>query len=139
MGHGRMGRFGWKTLALVAWITAGCDSDPTGPPAGAALFEIEVSGERFWAAVTDTAEIRRMDERRTAGTLGPVSGELRWGNGGFNGPWGWHMAPATVHVADVTIELCDGRPSMVQEDLTYWVGTVQRFCPWGARVVSRMQ
>jgi len=135
-----MGRTpGWKTLALVALITAGCDADPTGPPAGAALFEIEARGERFWVAVTDTAEIRRLDERMTAGTDGPVSGELRWGNGGFNGPWGWHMAPATVHVADMTIEVCDGWPSLVQEDLTYWVGNVRRFCPWGARVVSRMQ
>jgi hypothetical protein len=43
------------------------------------------------------------------------------------------MDPETVHVADMAIELCDGRPSMVQSDLSYWIGTVGQFCPWGAR------
>jgi hypothetical protein len=36
------------------------------------------------------------------------------------------------------MELCDGRPSMVEADLPYWLGTVKRFCPWGAKVVGEV-
>ncbi len=33
------------------------------------------------------------------------------------------------------IELCDGTPSQVEANLDYWVDTVQRFCPWSAKIV----
>jgi hypothetical protein len=65
-----------------------------------------------------------------------VTGKLARGDGGFNQPWGWHLEPATVRMAEVSIELCDGRPSMVQEGLEYWLGTVGTFCPWGSRVIE---
>jgi hypothetical protein len=120
-------------------VAGACDEGPVGVPAGAAVFELEVSGERFRAAVSDTAEIRRLEARMASGEEGVVSGALRAGPGGVNAPWGWHMDPASVHVADMAIELCDGRPSMVQEDLPYWIGTVKQFCPWGAKVVARTQ
>ena len=120
------------------WAGA-CDEDVFGPPDGAAVFEIEVSGEIFRAAVTDTAEVRLLTQRMQSGARGVVSGELRSGDGGFNSSWGWHLEPGSVHVADMAIELCDGRPSMVQADLTYWIGTVRQYCPWGARVVARTQ
>jgi hypothetical protein len=124
---------------VVGLWAGACDEDLLGPPEGAAVFEIEVSGEIFRAAVTDTAEVRLLTQRMQSGTRGVVSGELRSGDGGFNASWGWHLDPESVHVADVAIELCDGRPSMVQSDLTYWIGTVRQYCPWGARVVARTQ
>jgi hypothetical protein len=40
-----------------------------------------------------------------------------------------------VKLVEVTIELCDGRPSDLDRDLEYWLGTVKRYCPWGARPV----
>jgi hypothetical protein len=33
-------------------------------------------------------------------------------------------------------ELCDGRPSFVEADLAYWLGTVGRFCPWASYVYA---
>ncbi|MGH7539534.1 MAG: hypothetical protein ACRELC_00890, partial [Gemmatimonadota bacterium] len=60
-------------------------------------------------------------------------------NGGFNTRWSWHLDPATVHAPDAAIGLCDGRPSLVEADLDYWIETVGQFCPWGARVVARTQ
>ena len=41
-------------------------------------------------------------------------------------------------VPDFAVEVCDGRPSMVEADLSYWLDTVGRFCPWGATVVERL-
>jgi hypothetical protein len=123
---------------MAAFMMVACNDDLL-VPEGTAVFELEVSGELFQAAVSDTAEIRRMEARMQTGARGVVSGQLVTGAGGFNEPWGWHLDPATVHVADAAIELCDGRPSMVQADLDYWIGTVRQYCPWGARVVARRQ
>jgi len=38
-------------------------------------------------------------------------------------------------MADATIEVCDGRPSLVDSLLEDYVA-VGRFCPWGAELVS---
>jgi creatinine amidohydrolase/Fe(II)-dependent formamide hydrolase-like protein len=124
---------------MTGIMMVACGEDITGIPDGAAVFELEVSGEVFRVAVSDTADIRQFESRMQNGTRGVVSGQLRTGAGGVNSPWGWHLDPASVHVADMAIELCDGRPSMVQADLDYWIGTVKQYCPWGARVVARRQ
>jgi hypothetical protein len=127
-------------VALLLGLLAGaCEEGVFGPPEGAAVFEIDVSGETFRAAVTDTAEIRLLTERMESGSRGVINGDLRPGWGGINGGWGWHLDPETVHVADMAIELCDGRPSMVQADLSYWIGTVGQYCPWGAKVLARTE
>jgi len=34
------------------------------------------------------------------------------------------------------MELCDGTPSQVEAKLDYWLETVQRFCPWSAKIVK---
>lgn len=50
--------------------------------------------------------------------------------------WSWHVDPRAVEWADMTIELCDGCPSMVEANLSYWLGTVRSFCPWNADVAA---
>lgn len=124
-------------VALAVVVFAGC-GDATGPEGGA-RFELEVSGERFVVHVEGASQIAELEARMASGEEGVVNGEIRSGDGGFNAPWGWHMVPATVHTADMAIELCDGRPSMVEDDLPYWLGTVKQFCPWGARVMRRIR
>jgi hypothetical protein len=42
----------------------------------------------------------------------------------------WHLR--NVRLAEVTIELCDGRPSDLDENLRYWRDMVKRYCPWAA-------
>lgn len=51
---------------------------------------------------------------------------------GVNAPWSWHIDPATLQFADITIEVCDGLPSYVED------GTVTSpdYCPWSAKIVS---
>jgi hypothetical protein len=118
-------------------VFAAC-GDATGPEGGA-RFELEVSGERFVVHVEGASQIAALEARMTSGEEGVVNGEILSGDGGFNAPWKWHMVPSTVHTADMAIELCDGRPSLVEADLEYWLGTVKRFCPWGAKVVRRIR
>lgn len=45
--------------------------------------------------------------------------------------------PNTIEVPDIAIELCDGRPGYIEENLTEWLAQVGTYCPWGARVVAR--
>jgi len=59
-----------------------------------------------------------------------VNGIVRAGDGGFNSPWPWHLDPATVQFADVTIELCDGCPAAAHSFLN------ARFCPWSSEVIG---
>ena len=127
-----------RALAMMAVVVfAACD-DATGPEGGA-RFEVEVSGERFVVHVEGAAQISALEARMEAGEEGVINGDIEAGDGGFNAPWGWHMVPTTVHTADMAIELCDGRPSLVEDDLAYWLGTVKQFCPWGAKVVRRIR
>jgi len=120
------------TLAL---LLASCGGDVASMrPTPAQEFVIEVEGERFRLRTSNPATASALDALRRAGTLGVVAGRIVRGDGGFNAPWSWHLDPLSIEVPQVSIELCDGRPSMVQGDLDYWVDTVGMYCPWAARV-----
>jgi hypothetical protein len=124
-------------VATVALALAGCD-DTTAPEQNPA-FALEVSGERFVVEVIGANQVQQLEARLAAGNEGVVNGDIVAGDGGYNQPWSWHMVPSTVHTADASIELCDGRPSLIEDDLSYWLETVGRFCPWGAKVVERIR
>ena len=113
-------------------------SDAIGPEPEA-VFEVRVVDETFRVGVNDPVQIDSFAARLASGAEGNLVGELAPGSGGVNAPWSWHLDPQTVEVADLTIEVCDGTPSMVEDDLEYWLGTVERYCPWGVRVVARIR
>lgn len=130
-------------MAVVALLPASCDTSDSDPDS--ALFTIRAcqeegtSGETFRVRIHDAdviAEAERIlesDEQRI------ISAPLRRGDGGFNAPWSWHFDPDSVEFADFTIELCDGCPHMVEEDLDYWIDTVGRYCPWSTELVARVE
>ncbi len=127
----------WAAL-LTLGVFAAC-GEATGPDENAvATFLLEVSGEQFRVQVTSEAEAAAFRERMQSGEEGVISGKLVAGSGGINSPWKWHLQASTVHVADIAIEVCDGRPSMVDADLAYWLNSVGQFCPWGAKVVQEV-
>jgi hypothetical protein len=115
---------------VLTLAAAGCGGSDTAPsPARTAT--VEVSGETYRIALT-TAELVAAAEAAKAGT-GPriPNGRIVMGTG-VNTGWSWHVED--VQFADVTIELCDGRPSDVERQGLGFGGG--RFCPWGARVVA---
>lgn len=128
-------------LMLAAGITA-CGDDATAPREdlrGGVLATFEVSGERFRVWVTSTATIAQLialDEGSSQATIpiGPV--RRGSGQGSHNDPWSWHLDPAETSMAEFTIELCDGRPSFVEDHVDEWIGTVGSYCPWGAELVG---
>ena len=99
-------------------------------------FVVEVAGERFNIRATDPETIRLLVENYEGKNSMHITGELARGDGGFNSPWPWHLEPDSVRMAEVSIELCDGRPSLIEEDLVYWIDTVGSYCPWSSSIVE---
>jgi len=140
-GTGRAARRTLGSLAAVALalvVVVGCAPPPGPPPAAGATYRVDVSGETFVLRTTSPAVVAQLDEALATRRVGVLGGSLRRGNGGFNPAHQWHIDPATVYVADLAIELCDGLPSFLDDDLDYWVDTVGSYCPWSARVVARL-
>ena len=121
-----------RTICVVLVLAAvGCSS-PT-LPAGGAEFIVDVAGERFVLRLTDAETIRLAEGNRLGRNPRFPLGPLRAGNGGFNAPWTWHLDPSETRLVEQAIELCDGRPSYVEEHQSDY----PTYCPWGARVVGR--
>ena len=93
-------------------------------------FLVDVNDERFIIYVTDAETIRlAIENMEGKNNMFPME-ELERGDGGFNKPWNWHLKPDTVRMVEVSIELCDGTPSLVENELEYWLGTIKSYCPW---------
>jgi hypothetical protein len=111
--------------------------DPEEELAESVVATFEVSGETFKVVVNDQETIDELFRlQRGESSANIPSGLLRRGQGpGLqNAPWSWHLQD--LQMAEIAIEVCDGRPSMVEDDLDYWMGAVQRFCPWGATLTG---
>jgi alkylglycerol monooxygenase len=120
-----------RLVLLAGFFVAGCDDGRADRPY--AEFLVAVDRETFVLRATDPETIRLATENfRGRNAMFPI-GPLLPGPGGFNAPWSWHFDPDRVRMAEIAIEVCDGRPSYVEENLQDFLGT---YCPWGARVVA---
>ena len=125
-------------VAMLAAVTlAACDDEAAGP-VEAATFVIAVENEQFRVRIEDAGAIAEARSLITSGVAKNISGEILRGANGINSGYSWHLKPSSVEFADMTIELCDGMPSYVEENVDYYVDTVKRYCPWGARVMSEV-
>jgi hypothetical protein len=118
---------------------ASCDDDgsiaapPTTAASGHAIATFEVRDETFKIELA-TPELVDHAERLLAGenvSAIPLGTVVR-GDPGPNAPWTWHIDPTTVQFADMTIGVCDGLPSYVEDNTV----TGGEFCPWSAKVVA---
>lgn len=115
-------------LTAAALLTA-CDS-PTEPRVPA-IVTFAVGSETFRVQLNTAAQVEAAEAaRRGTGPRIP-NGRIVAGTG-VNTGWSWHLEE--VEFADVTIEICDGRPSDVEREGTSFGGG--RYCPWSARVVA---
>lgn len=127
------------TLALgLALALGACGDSPTTPLVGTRFQVQVVPGETFTILLDDSATVATARELlQTDGTI-VVHGELARGDGGFNAPYRWHLKPGTVTFVDLAMEICDGRPSFVEEELEYFLDKVKYYCPWGATIVAEL-
>jgi hypothetical protein len=113
---------------------AGSSSAPSAAVGGPVIVTFEVAGgERFRVLLTDPADIEVAD-RLVAGEDAPSipNGRVVRGETGVNEGFTWSLDPADFEFADVTIEVCDGVPSDVEQGLV----TSDRYCPWSAIIAD---
>jgi len=105
----------------------------TGYPAGSVIVTFDVSGEQYRILVVDPANVAIAQEL-LAGQDEPSipNGLIVRGDPSVNAGWSWHIDPQSLEFADMTTEVCDGKPSFVENGTL----TGDRYCPWSARVVA---
>jgi hypothetical protein len=106
---------------------------------GGALATFEVEGERFRVWTTNPQAIHDLRElQQGTSTANIPNGRILRGPGRakHNAPYHWHLDPQDIAMAEVAIEVCDGLPSYVEENVDEFVERVGRYCPWVARLVE---
>jgi hypothetical protein len=133
-----------KRMLLFAAMAAlsGCHSasDP-----GIAYFKIAgaSAADTFVIAVTDPAVIA--EARALANGQEPskhVTGLVVSEAVPYNAPWSFHLDPASISFAEMSIEVCDAATSYVEEHLADVGGAFlpgRRWCPWSSRVVEEVK
>ena len=124
-----------KGVAVAVLVVAACaDDGPGGDGGDTAVATFEVAGDETFKVELITPELVDHAERLLAGeeiAAIPLGNVVR-DDPGVNAPWSWHIDPATLEFAEMTIEVCDGLPSFV-EDATI---TSDQYCPWSAEVIA---
>jgi hypothetical protein len=95
-----------------------------------------VQEDTFRILLRDSAEIAKAESMLRGGPAKVVAGKLRSGDGGFNAPWRWHLHPDSTWLADMVVELCQGTPSAVEQNLEAWL-TDGLLCVTPAEIVAR--
>lgn len=124
------------TVCLMAML-AGCGpmaSSSLPPISGAVVVTLRVAdAEEYRIRLTDPEDIA-VAQRLLAGEAAPriPNGLVVRDAPDVNAGYSWHIDPESVEFADTTIELCDGRPSDVENRVI----TSDRYCPWAAEVIA---
>lgn len=134
--------------ATAAAVSA-CSGEEEGPtrldlPKGAYfLFGMvgdSTGAEDFVAVTSDSVvvETARQLLRLPAGERQRhAHGFIRAGSGGVNLDWNWHFIPDQWDLVEMSVEVCDGRPSFVHNYLDEWL-ELGYFCPWGSYIKEEL-
>jgi hypothetical protein len=112
----------------------------TVPGAGPVIAEFETpDGARYRALLTGEAAAHARASYAAGEYPGIPNGIIQPGDGGVNIGHEWHVID--VEFADMTMEVCDGTVSYV-DDLGYdefLIAHGDRFCPWAAQLVDLIE
>ena len=117
------------TVTATVLLLAGCTPAHKNPVA-----TFEVAGVETYKIELITPELVKHAEQLLKGddVAAIPLGRVVRDSPGVNKPWSWHIDPKTLEFAQITIEVCDGLPSYV-EDRTV---TSKDYCPWSAKVIK---
>jgi hypothetical protein len=89
--------------------------------------------EQYKIRLTDPTDIE-IARKLLAGEEAPriPNGLIVQGEPDVNVGYTWHIDPESVEFVDITIEVCDGLPSDVENGMI----TSERYCPWSAEVIA---
>jgi hypothetical protein len=115
---------------ILSCASLACADGPTAPARGG-LVTFRVADETFRVQLLDARQIDAAHQAANGGPARIPNGRVVAGTS-VNVGWSWHLED--VEFAELTTELCDGRPSDVEREGVAFGGG--RFCPWTARVIS---
>jgi hypothetical protein len=115
---------------ILSCVSVACADGPTAPSRGG-LVTFRVADETFRVQLLDARQIDAAHQAANGGRARIPNGRIVAGTR-VNVGWSWHLED--VEFAELTTEVCDGRPSDVQREGVSFGGG--RFCPWTARVIS---
>lgn len=138
-------------LVLVAAALAACATPgpttppsptpgtPTTPPSAGpsspagVVVTVEAGGETYRILLTEPDDIATA-RALLAGTATAniPNGKVVRGDPGVNTGYSWHIDPNDIEWAEMTMELCDGKPSDIEANTI----SGDRFCPWSAKVTA---
>ena len=116
---------------ILACVSFACGGDALTSPSSGALVTFRVADETFRVHLVDDRQIDAARDAANGGRARIPNGRIVAGTS-VNVGWSWHLE--NVEFAELTTEVCDGRPSDVERDGATFGGG--RFCPWTARVES---
>jgi hypothetical protein len=117
------------TVALSACGASAAVATPT--PLDAAVVKFKVGDQSFRVKVTTRAQVDAAMAAKAGGSARIPNGRIVAGTD-VNSGWSWHLVDVTF--AEVTTEVCDGRPSDVELAGVNFGGG--RYCPWTAVILS---
>jgi hypothetical protein len=119
-----------KRLLCFLILAGFACSDSSGPQDARFVFRDPLTQDVVTLEVNNSEGLAQAEDLLRSGEARWALGTLKRGDGGFNGPWTWHIDPATVTFAEVTIEACQTAMSAIDDDLDYWIDFGQ-VCIWG--------
>ena len=105
------------------------------PLSGGIPVTFDVAGEQYSIFITNNKtieEVFTVQREESQATI--PSGLIVEGAVFYNQPWSWHIDSEDIHMVQMTIELYDGLPSFVENELEYWLESVHRYAPWSATI-----
>jgi hypothetical protein len=117
-------------LTAAVSMLAACGGSPAAPSTNA-VATIRVESEVFRVRLSTAAQVAAAQAAMVGGAARIPNGRIASGTD-VNAGYSWHLED--VEFVQAAIELCDGRPSMVEQQGTSFGGG--RYCPWGAQVVA---
>jgi hypothetical protein len=120
-------------FVLPLLIPACKSENPIQGPNGQ-YFTVQVENEQFTMYVTDPATIQAALENFQGKNNKFPIGQVAVGNGSINEPWNWHYIPETIRMTEVSVEVCDGKPSYVNAHLNDFLAA--GYCPWAGKIIK---
>jgi len=122
-------------ISLTIMILSSCAGAATSTPDDreGIIVTFRVENEEYKIRLTDPVDIKNA-RKLLAGEEAPTipNGIVVRGDPDVNLGYSWHIDPDSMEFADVTVEVCDGRPSDVEKGVI----TSERYCPWSAEVIA---
>ncbi|MGH9272261.1 MAG: hypothetical protein ACRDZ2_13420 [Ilumatobacteraceae bacterium] len=120
-------------VVVVTAVGAACarDEPDTGPEPTVAVIQVVDETYRIELATPELVDQARQ-LLGGEGTANIPIGKIDRSSPSVNEPWSWHIDPATIEFVEITMEVCDGLPSFVEDGSL----TSEFYCPWDATVIA---